>query len=127
MIVTLDAYSGRPNPSWRLSAKDSSNLLQRVAGKTLAAADSELPDIGILGPRGFIIDASGDDELPPGVPISFRVAGAGGLPSDLGGGNVFSSAESQEISQFLLRTGRHVVEEDLADYIQKSAAKSTAL
>ena len=126
MIVTLDAYSGRPNPSWRLSAKDTSNLLQRVAGKNLASSDSELSDTGILGPRGFIIEAFGDDQLPPGVPISFRVAGSGSLPGDRAGGNAFSMAESQEISRFLLHTGRHVVEEELADYLQKSAAKSTA-
>jgi hypothetical protein len=126
MIVTLDAYSGRPNPAWRLSTKDTSNLMQRVAGKTLASSDSELADSGILGPRGFVIEASGDDQLPPGVPNSFRVAGSGALPGDQAGGNAFSMAESQEISQFLLRTGRHVVEEDLADYIQKSAARLTA-
>jgi hypothetical protein len=36
MIVTLDVYSGRPNPSWRLSDKDHARLLERVSGRALA-------------------------------------------------------------------------------------------
>jgi hypothetical protein len=125
MIVTLDAYSGRPNPSWRLSAKDASSLLERVAGKMLAA-DSESQSTGVLGPRGFVIDASSDDELPTSVPVTFRVGSpqAVGLQSEVAGASVFSVSEGQEISRFLLYTGRHVVEEDLTDYVEKFAAKS---
>jgi len=53
MIITPDVYSGRQNPSWRLSAKDASRFMERVADRAVPAA--------------------GDDELPSNLPQAFRV------------------------------------------------------
>jgi hypothetical protein len=115
MIVTLDAFSGRTNPSWRLSTKDQARLLERVSGRALqdeSQSPSELP----LGPRGFVIEASSDDDAPAGVPSMFRVLG----PSTAAGITAFSASESQEISRFLMNTGRHVIEEDLMEFLDNS-------
>ena len=120
MIVTLDAFSGRPNPSWRLSSKDNSRILERVAGKALAA-DTEASVEGPLGPRGFIIDAASDDETPAGVPVSFRV----GQPN-AADASVFSGAESLDISRFLLNTGRHVLDDDLMAFLDRSMVQTAA-
>ncbi len=76
MIVTLDAFSGRPNPSWNVSEEDRRQLVDRVANRALKAADA-VDDV--LGYRGLIVSAERDDEVPEGFPASFRVGGE--LPS----------------------------------------------
>ncbi len=118
MIVTLDAFSGRSNPSWRLSEKDGRRLLDRVAGKTLMPHES--PDLeNVLGPRGFIVEAASDDEAIDGVPHAFRVGGP--LPSLLstGSGNsLLSTPESIEAERFLLDTGKHVLDEHLLAFLE---------
>jgi len=116
MIITLDAYSGRPNPSWRISDRDSARLLERIAGRAVTAvteADADAP----LGPRGFIVSAGRDDELPDGTPQAFRV---GGPAQEQAAGAAFSSAESDELSGFLLNTGRHVLDEALMEFLDAS-------
>lgn len=50
--VQLDIFSGRPAPTWALSAADTRALRDRVA--TLPAANQSMPE-GHLGYRGFIV------------------------------------------------------------------------
>lgn len=60
--VTLDIYSGRQNPSWLLSDKEESELLDRVMG----TPDIMLPILmktGGLGYRGFIVEVEKDDGI----------------------------------------------------------------
>jgi hypothetical protein len=115
MIVTLDAFSGRPNPSWRLSEKDAAKVIERVAGRAQALAETEAPSI--LGPRGFLISASSDDEATDNVPSLLRV----GAPGAVAGAGTpgLSVSESAEFSSFLLETGRHVLDADLMSFIEQ--------
>ena len=94
MIITLDVYSGRPNPSWRISDKDSARLLERIVGRAVTAA-AEAEGGAALGPRGFIVSAGRDDELPEGTPESFRL---GGLGQAQAAGAAFSASESDELN-----------------------------
>jgi hypothetical protein len=55
--VELDAFSGRPNPTWTLSSAEAEEALRRLRG--LPSADAPVPDMG-LGYRGFIL--TGDDQ-----------------------------------------------------------------
>lgn len=119
MIVTLDAFSGLPNPSWRLSEKDSARLLERVSGRTIASLETE--DSGVLGPRGFVITASSDDELPDNLPTTFRV----GAPPSMAAGaqakaGAFTASESADTARFLINTGRHVLDADLMSFLETS-------
>src|SRR3954452_1570299 len=124
MIITLDAFSGRPNPSWRISDKEKGRLLERVAGRALMSATETEVDAP-LGPRGFIVSAVSDDQLPEDVPQAFRV----GMPAaQLKAGaesrsSAFSASESDELIRFLLNTGRHVLEEDLMAFLASSTQK----
>jgi hypothetical protein len=52
MEVELDAFSGRPNPQWRLSADMSSEVLSKIASLPMTKA---LPPEPGLGYRGFIL------------------------------------------------------------------------
>lgn len=49
--VELDVYSGRPNPTWVLSAEDSAELRRRI--DALPATTGSAP-AGNLGYRGFL-------------------------------------------------------------------------
>jgi len=49
--VELDVFSGRPNPTWALTAAEGDDLLAR--SKCLPAADEEMS--AGLGYRGFIV------------------------------------------------------------------------
>ncbi|MDP2831746.1 MAG: hypothetical protein Q8Q28_00290 [Pseudomonadota bacterium] len=116
MLITLDIYSGRPNPSWLLSNKDAKRLFERVADRALA---EESAVEGILGYRGFVATALGDEELPRGMPSSFRVAGP--LPEGVSLGDetlrALSSDESDDSALWLLQTGRHVLGDDLQAFV----------
>jgi hypothetical protein len=118
MIVTLDVFSGRPNPSWRLSDKDNGGLLERIAGRAVAS-EAEAP--AVLGPRGYVISAARDDEGPEGLPHVFRVGGPSVEVAAAESGEApLSVTESQEISRFLMNTGRHVLDPDLIAILEAS-------
>lgn len=118
MIITLDVYSGRPNPSWSLSERDAKRLLDRVAGRALAAPDAS---DGVLGYRGFVVTAASDDQLPENMPHSFRVDGglAEGYPFATGA-SPLAAAEGAEAAQYLLETGIHTLEGGLVEYVTRS-------
>jgi hypothetical protein len=73
MIITieLDIYSGRPNPSWKMDAKETVDLLKQLAKLyTLPKAELDVQDG--LGYRGFIIKVI-DDNKKDEAPIIVKV------------------------------------------------------
>ncbi|HEU0078843.1 MAG TPA: hypothetical protein VFQ76_14410, partial [Longimicrobiaceae bacterium] len=72
--VTLDIFSGRPNPSWVLDEREAREVLRQVAASREVATPAD-QDRGVLGFRGLIIES---DEGSPGagleLPASFRIA-----------------------------------------------------
>ena len=56
--VELDAFSGRPNPTWLLDAAEIAQLRGRLAGLPRAPGET-LPDRG-LGYRGFRVRLQGE-------------------------------------------------------------------
>ncbi len=52
MIVEFDIFSGKPNPTWHLSAEQAKELLGALHG--LPPADEPVPESG-LGYRGFFL------------------------------------------------------------------------
>jgi len=54
MKVELDAFSGRPNPSWTLSPEDAEELTKRLQG--LRSVDQAPVEPG-LGYRGFVLSS----------------------------------------------------------------------
>src|SRR5258708_17331678 len=121
MIVTLDVYSGRPNPSWRLSDKDHARLLERVSGRALAD-ETEVATDAALGPRGFVISAARDDEAPEGVPFAFRIGVSVRAPQAGAGSHAtpHSASELPEVSRFLLSTGAHLLDPELMEFPRAS-------
>ena len=60
--ITLDIFSGRPNPHWTLSAAECSVLLKQLEALP-AAGDVSPSDPPGLGYRGVIVDAPGKGPL----------------------------------------------------------------
>ena len=58
MRVTLNMFSGRPNPNWRLSRAQASELVERVRAEGERTAADEPPRLGF---RGFTVDADLED------------------------------------------------------------------
>jgi hypothetical protein len=122
MRVTLDIYSGRENPSWDLSESDARQLVSRLAGKTLAAADEV--EGGVLGFRGYIVAVSHDaDEtaMAAGLPPVFRIGGA--LPQQFLSTEAvetppLSAAEAEDAAQWLLTTAQREVDDELLSIVQ---------
>ena len=120
MIVTLDAFSGRPNPSWVLDENDRQALISRVAGSMLAADSSEVR--GGLGFRGYTVSAASDDDRAveaAGLPETFRIAAA-----SLAGGAGFSADDALDAARWLLTTAHGAVEDDVLQAVADQMAST---
>ncbi|HLL90469.1 MAG TPA: hypothetical protein VK324_14310 [Tepidisphaeraceae bacterium] len=53
MVVELDIFSGRPNPTWTLPAEECAGVEALIAAASPASGRVTLPGLGY---RGFIID-----------------------------------------------------------------------
>jgi hypothetical protein len=60
--VELDAFSGRPNPTWSLNGPEVAELRSRLAG--LPAAPGQTVPEGGLGYRGFRVRLRGEGSSP---------------------------------------------------------------
>jgi hypothetical protein len=71
MLVTLEVFSGRPNPSWTLCADEEQELIRRL--QSLPPSDRS-PAEGDLGYRGFrIVNNSKRAQLPSEVMVTMGV------------------------------------------------------
>jgi len=119
MIVTLDVFSGLPNPSWTLNEKEAGSLTERLAGKALPAA-SLAEDV--LGYRGFVVMAASDDGAQKAaLPEAFRVGGSleGELvvPERLAA-SAIRREDADDAASWLLSTARGQVDDDLLSYVE---------
>jgi hypothetical protein len=68
MLVTLEVFSGRPNPSWTLSTDEERELVRRLQGLPASVGS---PTEGDLGYRGFrIVTLSKTAQLPSEVLVT---------------------------------------------------------
>lgn len=120
MRVTLDVFSGWPNPSWELSKKESRQLVDRFAGMALPRVTAVEP---VLGFRGYVVSAESDDEArKANVPDTFFVGGmlprefvsaveAAALPA-------LDEDQSDDAALWLLNTAEKAIGDKLASYVE---------
>ncbi len=112
MRVELDIYSGRPNPSWVLTAEEATELLRRL--QALPESDSGSVREG-LGYRGLVVTgeglrASALDKLE----ISAGIAvGRGSGPARL-----FQDRE-RDLERWLCSTGKGKIDDLLYDGVSE--------
>lgn len=76
--ITIDIFSGRPNPEVELSGKEAQEVLERLKpGEPLVADEAEKAATPILGYRGLIIEQTGTPAAKE-LPERFRLT-AGSL------------------------------------------------
>jgi hypothetical protein len=68
MMVQLDIYSGRPNPTWTLSPAQTEEIGRMLVGLPRAAGAPPEPGLGY---RGFLLT---NPERTAGLPAQVRVA-----------------------------------------------------
>jgi hypothetical protein len=72
--LTLDAFSGRPNPSVDLTPQEAADLVARLGPVTAApAAGAALAQPAKLGYRGIVIEQTG--QVSANLPQRFRLSG----------------------------------------------------
>jgi hypothetical protein len=76
-LIELDIFSGRPNPTWILSEKEETELVDRVMADTSIVMPVSATN-GELGYRGYIITALSDVEEGQklNLPSQFRIGGS---------------------------------------------------
>lgn len=78
ITITMDVFSGRPNPAWHLTNRESSELFDRIIddGVSLDATNS---GPSRLGYRGLVVEMDGDSAHQAAqldLPSTFRIAGS---------------------------------------------------
>ena len=73
LILEIDAFSGRPNPTVELDDDEANGLLERLRPQARLAPDSDLTPPSYLGYRGVLV--RGAAAYVPDLPDSFRLLG----------------------------------------------------
>ncbi len=127
MRVSMNIFSGRPNPAWRLTRQQAAEFLERLAAEAPPVPPDEPP---VLGFRGFTVEGDIDDPpsatgpmmrvvVPPPAPSAPR-------PKRTSKGQraeaVAPAARDavSELSEFLLDTARQVMPDEVMEAAQES-------
>lgn len=113
LTVTLDVYSGRMNPSWKLSAADAREFLDRVERIDAEIAAKPASLRGTLGYRGFHVSGSPSKKI--GHLSMFTHAGI----LDVGQRSIAVFDAERGIEDWLLRTGRAHVKGALKKHVKE--------
>lgn len=98
--ITIDIFSGRPNPTVELSSKEAQDALQRLQPTTALVADeAEKAATPILGYRGLIVEQTGATPTDKQLPTRFRVTGG-----KLVGGGLSHRATDEEFEKYFFGT-----------------------
>ena len=122
MLITIDIFSGRPNPTFDLDEKNAKKFVERFAGKSvLSAENAESP----LGFRGFIVEAASDVKLPDDIPTRFHVGGvatskfnAKALKQPL-----LTADENDDAVKWLLSKAKNSVDAEIFGHIKDTLSK----
>lgn len=120
VIVTLDMYSGRPNPSWEISDAEAEKLRKMFDKERKIATSSSPGSTGFLGYRGLIISASGDTALPKTMRVFDGILEVASLELP----NYVD--HNSEVEEFLLGTARASLSNEERQFIGKEIQKNVA-
>lgn len=118
MRVTLDIFSGRPNPTWKLTNKQAEELIDRVAGRSLLGSSETQ---GRLGFAGFVVtEVNGAHSLRGQIGQEFRIEPGFSPPSLRATGRAeLRLDEAAEISRWLLGTAGKKVSDVTRSYVDR--------
>ena len=113
-IITLDIFSGRPNPSWLLSQEAEQQLMDRLLEIDEITLRKPSGVLGRLGYRGFRINRTTDD--PSGALRLFVHEGI----IDNNAGEPNRIAPNRELEQWLLGIAPESLSEELREIVSQA-------
>jgi hypothetical protein len=128
--VTLNLFSGRPNPSWRLTPSQARHLVERVAAPGVPVEAEEAPALGL---RGITVDAEMEDVVlarpvpsrfvlaTPAVAAARRPAKPAGRRSTRGpAADVPTPPDAHGLVEWLLTTAGDALESRVAEEVRSA-------
>jgi hypothetical protein len=113
--VTLDVFSGRPNPSWTLTPAQVGELQDRI--KALSTPLSGEPDVPDLGYRGVTVTISGANQTG-----EISVA-RGGVTLTQGASAAKFQDTGRELERWLVHTGAAQLAPDLLQTVESDLSR----
>jgi hypothetical protein len=117
--ITIDIFSGRPNPVLELSGKEAKDALERLRpARPLSKLEAVIPLESRLGYRGLLVEQVG--ALARGLPRHFRI-----LDGRLLGQRLSHRASDEEFEDFIARrAGRLKVGKDFSGYLHREMIRA---
>lgn len=118
IIVTLDMYSGRPNPSWEVSDADAKKLRKMLGKKRKITNVSSPGSSGLLGYRGLLIASAEDVALPKTMRAFDGILEVASLDTP----NYVD--HDSEVEEFLLGTAGSILSDDERKFVGQEIQKN---
>ncbi len=117
--ISINIFSGRPDPILELSGKEASEALERLRPvRPLTRSEAAIPLESTLGYRGLAVEQIGP--LAPGLPRLFRV-----FDGRLYGQRLSHRAADEEFEDFIAsRAGQLNVGKGFAEYLRREIARA---
>lgn len=106
VVVTLNIFSGRPDPSWELTAEQARELVARLKGIGRATLMKPPGIVGGLGYRGFTITSIREASLDPEVYVHRGIV-------DFSRFDVNRIADNVDLEHWLLATATTMLDEGI--------------
>ena len=107
--VTLDVFSGRPNPSWTLAPEQVRELQDRIKALSMPLAGE--PDVPDLGYRGVTVTISGSETSAISV-------ARGGITLTQGSSAARFQDAGRALERWLVHTGEAQLSPDLLRLVE---------
>ena len=116
--ITIDIFSGRPNPVLELSGKEAKETLQRLRPARPLGKSDTFPLESTLGYRGIVVEQTGAPVR--GLPKLFRA-----FDGRLQGQRLSHRAADEDFEEFIIqRAGRLKVGKDFPDYLRREMIRA---
>ncbi len=112
--VTLNIYSGMPNPTWELTTDQEIEFNNKFSQMKFAPLDKSPVGVGLLGYRGFEVQSIENNDISLKASIFGSIINIG----DVDDQNMIDS--EREIELFLLEIAKDKLDKDLFDYVKDS-------
>ena len=118
VIVTLDMYSGIPNPSWEISEVDAAKLSTLLAKKRTLSDSASPGSLARLGYRGLILTST------PGTGIPLKLRAFDGILESSGLETPSFVDHDSELESFLLACAGSALKADELQFIEAEIQKN---
>lgn len=112
-VVTLNVFSGRPNPSWQLTPQQEQQFTDRLMSLETLSNTRPTGLVGQLGYRGFSVTRNADHPLGAlGLRVHERIVDSGPTQANL--------VDNAQIEAWLLETSAAAINDDVRQYVASS-------